>query len=78
MTQTKDIYTTEISFSYRSDTDYVPSKVHFAFTSGSKRITTGTIDYEVQLELPKAAVGKDRFALGAFGFAEPDLKAPGN
>lgn len=76
MTHTEDSYTTELSFSYRSDTEVVPSKVRCSVISDSKNIATGTVDCDVQLELPTSEVAKSRFTLGAFGFAEPVLEAP--
>jgi hypothetical protein len=77
MLRSKETVTHEMSFSFPSTEEYVPSRVHITFLpSDNKKLTTGTMDYEVQLELPETTVVKERFTLGAFGFAEPDLKTP--
>jgi hypothetical protein len=76
MTHTQDVFTTEVSFSYPSEDECVPSKVHFAFTSDSTQIAAGSVDCEIQLERSEDTPDVNRFRLPAYGFEEPDLAAP--
>jgi beta-lactamase regulating signal transducer with metallopeptidase domain len=76
MTHTQVHYTTEITFSYRSEEECVPSNVRFVVTSDNAQVTSGTWDYDIQLERSEDTPDVNRFRLPAYGFDEPDLAAP--
>lgn len=76
MTHTQDLVMIDVSFSYPSESECVPTKVHYTFTSDSTRIASGTMDCDVQLKHSEATPDVSQFRLPAYGFDEPDLATP--